>query len=61
MSGRNLFDALRNVDGVRKVDWQTAKYAQGNASPNHFMQQNVLVWSELGAPSQKIEFEIAPH
>ena len=51
MSGRELFDALRNVDGVRKVDWLTAKWAQ----------ENVLAWSEQGGLYQKIEFAVARH
>ena len=51
MSGRELFDALRNVDGVRKVDWLTAKWAQ----------ENVLVRSEQGGPYQKIEFAVTRH
>ena len=54
MSGRELFSALGKVDGARSVARQTPKYAQGNPSPRHFMQQNVLVRSELGVLSRKL-------
>ena len=51
MSGRELFDALRNVDGVRKVDWLTATWAQ----------ENVLVWSEQGGRHPTMEFAVTRH
>ena len=42
MSGDQLFAALGKAPGVTHVGWQTAKYAQGNASASHYMQDNIL-------------------
>ena len=32
MTGKQLFDALGNVPGVLRVEWQKEKQAQGNGS-----------------------------
>ena len=64
MTGNQLFDALGNVPGVQRVEWQKRKQAQGNASRNHDMQQNVIVFSKIRGSEtmpRHMEFEVARH
>ena len=54
-----FFQTLQRVPGVREVKWQTSKTSQGNAG-NHYMERNVLVYSNLGG-NTPIEFELTRH
>ena len=47
MTGNQLFDALGNVPDVLRVERQKEKQAQWNGLRNHYMEQNVKVFSEL--------------
>ena len=64
MTGNRQFDALANVPGVQRVEWQKPKQAQGNASRNHYMQQHVIVFSKLRGSDiapRHLEFEVTRH
>ena len=64
MTGKQLFDDLGNVPGVLRVEWQKGKQAQGNASRNHYMQQNAIVFSKIRGSDtapRHMEFEVARH
>ena len=52
-----FFQMLQRVPGVREVKWQTSKTSQNNKG-DHYMESNVLVYSDLGGPaSQNASFE----
>ena len=50
---------LEQVEGVKKVAWQTSKTAQNNFG-RHYSEQNMLVYSSIGpgSASPPIEFEL---
>ena len=60
-SPEDLFERLRQVPGVDKVEWQTTKTPQNNVG-KHYSEQNILVYSSMGGPasgSSPIEFKLA--
>ena len=64
MTGKQLFNKLSKVSGVKEVRWATPKSAQGNVSAGHYMEQNVLVYSSMGgsgSAKRPMEFEITRH
>ena len=52
----DLFRMLKEVPGVRKVEWHSSKTSQGNVG-DHYSENNILVYSELGG-NRSIEFEL---
>ena len=56
-----LKSELSNAPGITKVEWQTSKSDQGNASSGHWAETNLLVYSSLcgpGSASSPLEFEV---
>ena len=48
-TAEEFFQSLQRVPGVREVKWQTSKTSQNNKG-GHYMENNVLVYSNLGGP-----------
>ena len=57
MTPDKLFQALRNVSGVRHVFWNTSKTSQGNIA-DHAQECNCLVYSADGDQRKPSEFEM---